>query len=88
MSHDINSRLLKKIKPCINTAIHMHTCFLYMAFTYARYQAPHKAHAYNEKLKSARNEHKNESFYAYENVIEAVKYSAPLFLSFQHNLMQ
>ena len=23
----------------------------------------------NEKLKSARNEHKNESFYAYENVM-------------------
>ena len=34
-------------------------------------------HANNEKLKSGRNEHKNESFYAYENCDEAVKYSAP-----------
>ena len=47
----------------------------------------------NEKLKSARNEHKNERLYAYENVIEVVKYSAPyffrfctLFLSFLQNL--
>ena len=40
-----------------------------MAFTYARYRAPLKAHANNEKLKSTRTEHKNESFYAYENVI-------------------
>ena len=45
-----------------------------MAFTYARYRAPRKAHASNEKLKSARNEHKNESFYAYEMCDEAVKY--------------
>ena len=40
-----------------------------MAFTYARYRAPRKARANNEKLKSARNEHKNVSFYAYENVM-------------------
>ena len=40
-----------------------------MAFTDARYRAPRKARANNEKLKSARNEHKNVSFYAYENVI-------------------
>ena len=52
-----------------------------------------KARASNEKLKSARNEHKNERLYAYENVIEVVKYSAPsffrfctLFLSFLQNL--
>ena len=43
-----------------------------MAFTYAaaaRYRAPHKAGASNEKLKSAWNEHKNESSYPYENVM-------------------
>ena len=40
-----------------------------MAFTYARYRAPRKARASNEKLKSARNEQKNEIFYAYENVM-------------------
>ena len=40
-----------------------------MAFTYARYRAPRKARANNEKLILARNEHKNESFYAYENVM-------------------
>ena len=40
-----------------------------MAFTYARYRAPRKARANSEKLKSARNEHKNESFNAYENVM-------------------
>ena len=52
-----------------------------------------KARASNEKLKSARIEHKNERLYAYENVIEVVKYSAPyffrfctLFLSFLQNL--
>ena len=52
----------------------------------AHYRAPRKACANNEKLKSAWNEHKNESFYAYENLIEAVKYSAPSFLSFVQNL--
>ena len=41
-----------------------------------------KARASNEKLKSARNEHKNERLYAYENVIEVVKYSAPYFFRF------
>ena len=40
-----------------------------MAFTYARYPVPRKAHANNEKLKSTRNEHKNESFYAFNNVM-------------------
>ena len=40
-----------------------------MAFTYAGYRAPRKARANNEKLKPARNEHQNESFYAYENVM-------------------
>ena len=40
-----------------------------MAFTYVRYRAPRKASASNEKLKSARNEHNNESFYVYENVM-------------------
>ena len=40
-----------------------------MAFTYARYGAPHKARVNNEKLQLARNEHKNESFNAYENVM-------------------
>ena len=40
-----------------------------MAFTYARYRAARKAHTSNEKLKSTRNEHKIESFYAYENVM-------------------
>ena len=39
-----------------------------MALT-ARYRAPRKARASNEKLKSARNEHKNESFYVYEKVM-------------------
>ena len=39
-----------------------------MAFTYARYRAPRKARANNEKLKSARNEHKNVSFYQYEKM--------------------
>ena len=48
-----------------NSRAHM----LLIAFTYARYQVPGKAHAKNEKLKSARNEHNNESFYAYENVM-------------------
>ena len=44
-----------------------------------------KARASNEKLKSARNEQKkNERLYAYENVIEVVKYSAPYFFSFLH----
>ena len=33
-----------------------------MAFTYARYRAPRKARANNEKLKSARNEHKMKAF--------------------------
>ena len=40
-----------------------------MAFTYARYRAPRKARASNEKLKSAQNKHKKESSYAYENVM-------------------
>ena len=40
-----------------------------MAFTYAPYREPHKACANNEKLKSVLNEHKNESFYANENVM-------------------
>ena len=40
-----------------------------MALTYARFQAPRKARANNEKLKSAQKEHKNENFYAYENVM-------------------
>ena len=39
------------------------------AFTYAHYRAPCKAHANNEKVKSVGNEHKNESFYEYENVM-------------------
>ena len=52
-----------------------------MALTYAWYWAPRKAQANNEKLKSARNEHNNESFYMYENCDKAVKYSAPVFLS-------
>ena len=56
-----------------------------MAFTYARHRAPHKARANNEKLKFARNEHKNERFCAYENVDETVKYSVPLFLLFLQN---
>ena len=34
-----------------------------MTFAYARYRAPRKTRGNNEKLKSARNEHKNESFY-------------------------
>ena len=69
MSHDINSHLLMKRKPFITIAIQERTCCLYTAITYARYRVPHKAHANNEKLKSAQNEHKNESFYAYENVM-------------------
>ena len=40
-----------------------------MAFTYARYWVLRKAGANNEKLKSTQNEHKNKSFYAYENVM-------------------
>ena len=94
VSHDINSRLLmKKKKTCINIVINARTRCLYMAFTYVRYRAPRKARASNEKLKSARNEYKTERLYAYENVIEVVKYSAPyffrfctLFLSFLQNL--
>ena len=62
VSHDINSHLLMKRKPCIDIAIHTRTCCQYMAFTCARYGAPHEARVNNEKLKSTRNEHKNESF--------------------------
>ena len=40
-----------------------------MAITFACYRAPRKARANNGKLKSARNDQKNESFYAYENVM-------------------
>ena len=47
----------------------MHARSVHTGFTYAHYRAPCKAHAYNEKLKSAQNEHKNESFYAYINVM-------------------
>ena len=56
---------------------------LFMAFTYARYRAPRKANASNEKLKSARNKHKNESFYAYENVMR-LKNIVNHILSFLH----
>ena len=40
-----------------------------MAFTYALYRKAQRKACANEKLKSAQNEHKNESFYAYENVM-------------------
>ena len=43
---------------------------MYMAFTYA--ETPRKAHANNEKQKSASNKHKNESYYAYENVMRLI----------------
>ena len=66
MSHDINSSLLMSRKSCINIAIHAGT---YMAFTDACYRVPRTACANIEKLKSARNEHKNESFCSYENVV-------------------
>ena len=33
-----------------------------MAFIYARYQERQKTHAYNEKLKPARNNHKMKTF--------------------------
>ena len=69
MSHNINSHLLMKRKPSINIAIHTCTCCECMAFTYAHDRAPCKARVINEKVKSARNKHKNESFYAYENVM-------------------
>ena len=70
MSHDVNSRLLRKIKSCINIAIHARTCsVLIHGFYLCSYRAPRKARANNEKVKSARNENKNESFYAYENVM-------------------
>ena len=49
-----------------NSRVHV---LLNMAFTHARYRAPRKARASNEKLKSARNGHKKESVYAYENVM-------------------
>ena len=52
---------------CINTLV---TRYQQPFITdYARYLALLKAHANNENLKSAWNEHKNESFYAYENVM-------------------
>ena len=40
-----------------------------MAFSYARYQAPCKTRANNEKLKSSQNEHKNGNFDVFENVM-------------------
>ena len=51
---------------------------------YARYRVRRKAHANNEKLKSAWNAHKNESFYAYENVKRL--YNIEHNLSFVQNL--
>ena len=44
-------------RPFIKVAIHVHTCWSYTAFNYARYWAPHKTHANVEKLKSAQNKH-------------------------------
>ena len=39
-----------------------------VSFNYAQYRTPRRTSAENENLKSAQNEHKNKSFYAYENV--------------------
>ena len=58
MSHDINSRLLMERKPRINIAIH---AWLLLMLVTGR-QAKHML------IMSARNELKNENFYAYENV--------------------
>ena len=69
MSHDINSRLLmRKSHVLILQFTRARVVNTWLLF-YARYRAPRKAHANNDKLKSARNEHKNQSFYAYENVM-------------------
>ena len=63
MSLDIDSCLLMKIKPCINilqfTSAHAVNTWLLLMLV-------------NEKLKSARNEHKNEIFYAYENIVHHI----------------
>ena len=72
----INTRVTGYQQPFINEERVMRSycnsrahVLLNMAFTHARYRAPRKARASNEKLKSARNGHKKESVYAYENVM-------------------
>ena len=62
--HTISTAVLMKRESCIRAHV-----LLNMAFTHARYRAPRKARASNEKLKFARNGHKKESVYAYENVM-------------------
>ena len=66
VSHNFNSRLLMKRKPCIIIA-YSRAHMLIHSFYFCLLPGATQIHANNEKPKSARKENKNESFYLYEN---------------------
>ena len=80
MSHDINSHLLMKRKPCINIEILMRTCF--NAFTYARYRAPRKTRA-NEKQNSCTPDREILRFTPCEKYLSQSRYLTPVALCVQ-----